>query len=253
MSDLDFAALMATIIRIESGAIHHRPADYSTVAFVKSIEIWYNRGMYPKLLEDTTFGERLHLGYQTEGIANISIETINNLRLGLVPDAAGNLQPTGIEIYNYSGQLPGLFPFPGLTTNQQINLFALLHELLTLTKQGNSLYIPLYFPCIDTFTLLQSVRQDQNIEYLAANLEAGAIRARWEGTQPTPEVLSWWHHRGIVTMIDEKEIQDQIDVSQDRNFIDWAEGVLVHQAEARNYWKDLVSVIMEEAIGLLNR
>jgi len=251
MSDLDFAALMAAIIRIESGAIHHHPAPYETVVLVKSLEIWYNRTLYPGLFD--WIGEDFPLGYQTEGISNISVETIANLRQGLVPDAAGNLRQTGIEVYDYSGQpLPGMFPFPGLTKRQQLSILLELTNLASLKNYLKNPLLALPWTCIDISRLLQWVRQDQNIEYLAANLEAGAIRAGWEGTQPTAEVLTWWHFRGIVTMQDEEELEKKIADAQDKDYQDWLKSVLQAQADARAYWDNLASWIMEEAVGLLS-
>ena len=252
MSDVDFAALMAAIIRIESGAIHHRPAPYETVVLVKSLEIGYNRTLYPGLFN--WLGEDSQLGYQTEGVSNISVETIANLHRGLVPDAAGNLRQTGIEVYDYSGQpLPGMFPFPGLTKEQQLSILLELTGLTYLKNQLGNPLLAIPWTCIDISSLLQWVRQDQNIEYLAANLEAGAIRAGWEGSQPTAEVLTWWHFRGIVTMQDEEELGRKIAGAQDPDYQDWLRNVLHAQAEAQAYWDNLASWIMEEAMGLLNR
>jgi len=252
MSDVDFAALMAAIIRIESGAIHHRPAPYETVVLVKSLEIGYNRTLYPGLFN--WLGEDSQLGYQTEGVSNISVETIANLHRGLVPDAAGNLRQTGIEVYDYSGQpLPGMFPFPGLTKEQQLSILLELTGLTYLKNQLGNPLLAIPWTCIDISSFLQWVRQDQNIEYLAANLEAGAIRAGWEGSQPTAEVLTWWHFRGIVTMQDEEELGRKIAGAQDPDYQDWLRNVLHAQAEAQAYWDNLASWIMEEAMGLLNR
>ncbi|MCI0530025.1 MAG: RHS repeat-associated core domain-containing protein, partial [Nitrospira sp.] len=244
MSNLDFAALMAAIIQIESGAIHHNPAEYSIVATIKAFEIWYNQTLLPKLFEPTPLS-RLKFGYHTEGISNTSYETIQNLRKGLVPDAAGNLQQTGITIYEYSGLVPEIFP--GLTPDENIrfNLIYLLtvgRPIPTFIGPGKILSCP----------SLNLVRQDQNIEYLAANLEAGAIRARWEGVEPTAEVLSWWHHRGIVTMRDERELETAIANAQGEHRA-WLERSLQSQREANAYWTILASPIMQEAIELLRR
>jgi hypothetical protein len=255
MLDLEFAALMAAIIRIESGAIRHHPASYETVALVKSLEIWYNRTLYPGLFD--WIGEDFPLGYQTEGISNISVKTIANLRQGLVPDATGSLRQTNVEVYDYSGQpLPGVFPFPGLTMGQQIEILSVLTNYAFLKNYLKDLENPLLalsWACFDISRLLQWARQDQNIEYLAANLEAGAIRAGWEGTQPTAEVLTWWHFRGIVTMQDEEELKQKIADAQDKDYRDWLKSVLQTQADARTYWDNLASWIKEEAVGLLNR
>jgi hypothetical protein len=99
-------------------------------------------------------------------------------------------------------------------------------------------------------TILQAIRQDQNIEYLAANLEAGAARAGWEGVEPTAERLSWWHHIGAVRMRDDKTLERQIAASLDEEFRVWASEVLEKQKSARAYWT-LASAIMPEAVELL--
>lgn len=245
MPDLDFAALMAAIIRVESGAIHGFEVDYETAVLVKSLEIWYDRTLYPWL-----FGGIVdQLGYQTEGISNIRVRTIANLRRGLVEDASGNLVQTGIEVYDYSGEpLPGMFPFPGLTAAQQINLLSRFTSFALLNNYSlDKPLVGLVHACIDFSVLLRSVRQDQNIEYLAANLEAGTIRAGWEGAQPTAEVLSWWHHQGIAVMKSEEELRNMGFQGQD------LEDALVTQGRAQGYWDNLVSWIMEEALGLLSQ
>ena len=139
------------------GAIHHHPAPYETVVFVKSLEIWYNRTLYPGLFD--WIDEDFPLGYQTEGISNISVETIANLRQGLVPDAAGNLQQTDIEVYDYSGQsLPGIFPFPGLTTGQQVEILSVLADytfLKNYLKDLDNPMLALSWTCLDIGRLLQ--------------------------------------------------------------------------------------------------
>jgi hypothetical protein len=248
MSDLGFAALMAAIIRIESGAIQHKPVPYETTVVVKSLEIWYNRTVFPGLFDETWADDQYHLGYQTEGISNVSVETIANLQQGLVPDAASNLQQTSIEVYDYSEQsLPGIFPFPGLTRAQQINTLLQLYNLSFVKNYIAFFPWALPFACVETTQLMQWVRQDQNIEYLAANLEAGAIRAQWEGAQPTAEVLSWWHHRGIVTVRSEEELRYMGYEGED------LVRVLITQGEAQGYWNDLASWMMEDAAGLLGQ
>jgi hypothetical protein len=102
MSDLDFAALMAAIVRIESGAIRHQPAQYVDVAFVKSLEILYNVSPWTQLFQGTGIAEKFHLpGYQTEGISNTGFDTIQKLKQGLVPDKLGILHQTTIRVYDY--------------------------------------------------------------------------------------------------------------------------------------------------------
>ena len=146
-----------------------------------------------------------------------------------------------------------MFPFPGLTKGQQLSILLELTNLTSLKNYPRNPLLTLPWTCIDIGRLLQWVRQDQNIEYLAANLEAGAIRAGWEGTQPTAEVLSWWHFRGIVTMQDEEELEKKIADAQDKDYQDWLKSVLQTQVDAQAYWDNLASWIMEEAVGLLSR
>jgi hypothetical protein len=233
---------MAAIIRTESGAISGRPVTYEDAALTKALEIWYNNTPFAETLEGTWFDDAFHLGRQTEGISNISLETIANLRRGWVPRPNNNFRQTDIQIYDYSEQsLPGLFPFPGLTSEQQFSAFK------KFVMRTSLIYSLLYIPseCIDISRNLQLIRQDQNIEYLAANLEAGSIRAGWEGVEPTTEVLSWWHHQGIVVMWQE----DELAKSNDRKWVTEVEKV---QGKAQAFWS-ITSPFVQEAIQILNR
>jgi hypothetical protein len=144
-------------------------------------------------------------------------------------------------VYYSHEPLPAPFPFPGLSSGEQLAELSMLWGILWLAQRGGSSPIDIGRNCVIFDNILQLIRQDQNIEYLAANLEAGTVRTGWEGVQPTAEVLSWYHHRGIVTMWDENELRKQAETSQ------WARDTLKAQGEARGYWNDLVSWMMPEA------
>ncbi|MEO8391662.1 MAG: hypothetical protein ABI700_01595 [Chloroflexota bacterium] len=203
MDNAGFAALLASIVvgerrigRVPTGARENQQLE-DTVAslgcvvsgkFVKDAFDNRDWGQFFNYLTNSTIpAANPIIAYASVGIGNMKLPTAANLWLGQACNAFGECTPVQIN--------------PLMTTNPLGMTMELLDPFtgVACTSGGNcASYNP------DTIGVYKNIEVQLlqpaiNIEYVAANLEAGALRAISMGITPTAFSSAIWHAAGTTT------------------------------------------------------